>query len=149
MSFFQIVRNNYEILGISPDQSRFHGRFLINFIFYWSMNIWVAVTLLSRAQNLNESVEYIYIITSTIVYTISLTILRLKQTKLFELIDICDGIVLKSKRNILRFDWVLRWKKYQFTIKFFRTRWFSTKPDSNERILRWNQQTNRKMDWNR
>lgn len=74
----------------------------MNFIFYWTVNIWVAASCLGRAHNFKESVEYIYIITSTIVFTTSFTIIRMKQTQFFEMIEICEGILQKSELKSIK-----------------------------------------------
>lgn len=97
MAFFQTVLSNFELLGISRNQVLFRRTFVVNLILYGMLCTWATVSLLYRVHGLNDYMEYVFMITSNVMFIILFAIIGAKQAKLFELIDGCERIVEKSK----------------------------------------------------
>lgn len=97
MAFFQTVLSNFELLGISRNRNLFRRTFVVNLIVYGSLSTWATVSLIYRVHGANDYMEYIFMITSNVMFIILFAIIGAKQAKLFELIDGCEGIVQKSK----------------------------------------------------
>lgn len=140
MLLFRTVVNNFEVLGIGRKQNSLSRKFLMNFIVYWLLSIWATVSLLCRDHNFHDYLEYIYLITSNIVLIVSYAIIGLKQAELFELIDISEEIIRKSKWFPLELVELKIWTAFV---------WLRTQGSVSESILRWSQSTNWKMDQTR
>lgn len=97
MLFFQTVLSNFELLGIGRNQNLFRRKFIVNLIVHGLLSMWATMSLLCSVSDVNDYMEYIFMITGNILFVILFAIIHLKQNKFFELIDSCEGIVERSK----------------------------------------------------
>lgn len=142
MLLFQTVIKNCEVFGISRNQDSFRRRFLMNLIVFWLISIWTTASLLCRNHDFDDYLEYIYLVTSDIILIVSFTIIGLNQTKLFELIDTCEGIIRRSEwAQVAGIGIGIDSKRNNIEIVSFRTRGVI-----NGSVLRWSQSTNWEME---
>lgn len=97
MLLFQTILNNFERMGIRRKQNPFRRQLIVNLTVNGSLSIWATASLYQREHNLNDYMEYIFMITASIVFIVSFAIVHTTQKKIFELVDTCERIVLKRK----------------------------------------------------
>lgn len=97
MNFFQTARRNFEILGISPSQSRLNGKVLMAFTSYWIDNTLNCIFLAREVNNFSEMANSIFITTGTTTISTCFTILIINKAKLFRLVDDAEKIIDRGK----------------------------------------------------
>lgn len=95
---FQLVKKNFEIMGISPDRSiQLYVRSVLVFLQFGVCIMLSIAYLFYIANSFEQNIELIYTISTEIVAISCLAILIRKTKKLFRFINRMEGLIQKSK----------------------------------------------------
>lgn len=97
MRFLETVLKKCEILGISPTQSRLNRKSLMALTCYWVDNTLNCIFCIREANTFSEMANSIFITSGTTTISTCFTILVIKKTKIFDLINNAERIVEKGR----------------------------------------------------
>lgn len=103
MNLFQSTLRKCESLGISPNHSRFNGKLLMASMFYWFNNTLNCIFCLREVTNFSEFANSIFITLTTTSISMCFTILVIKTSDIFRLIDDAERIIehgIKCRSNL-------------------------------------------------
>lgn len=96
MKLFQIIQSKFAVLGITQTQSiqkqPFNQKILLAYFIYCFGWISSAVFLFQRANTFEEYTNNIYVTSATAIIIFCFTVVVLKMSKLFGLIEKCEKI---------------------------------------------------------
>lgn len=146
MKHFQIIYDSFDTLGICPSllhQSYpFNEKTLKVYCSYWLATTLFCVYFWRNTNDVAERLDIAYRISVEILIIIYYTIFWFKMGEFFQILDMCEKIIDKSKRASINDIHRLRCTKFSFQLVILGSKYLNSKSFYNkigEQIQKWSE----------